>query len=62
MGNTDSLTISPFYFIVNDGSQLETRSSVAITGTFERSIDDKLRLAIPRRLREALDIADGGEL
>jgi len=35
---------------------------VAITGTFERSIDDKLRLAIPRRLREALDIADGGEL
>jgi len=35
---------------------------VAITGTFERSIDEKLRLAIPRQFREAFAVAEGGEL
>jgi MraZ protein len=35
---------------------------VAITGTFDRSIDEKLRLAIPRQLREGFGVADGGEL
>ena len=35
---------------------------VAITGTYGRSIDQKLRLAIPRQLREGLDVSDGGEL
>ncbi len=35
---------------------------MAITGTFERSIDEKLRLAIPRQLREGFGVVDGGEL
>jgi len=35
---------------------------VAITGTFDRSIDEKLRLAIPRQLREAFGVSNGGEL
>jgi len=35
---------------------------VAITGTYDRSIDQKLRLAIPRQLREGLGVSDGGEL
>jgi MraZ protein len=35
---------------------------VAITGTFERSIDDKLRLALPRPLREGFQVNDGDEL
>jgi len=30
-----------------------------LTGTFTRSIDEKLRVAIPRRLRDALGCADG---
>lgn len=38
------------------------RGCVAITGTFERSIDEKLRLVIPRQLREAFGVTDGGEL
>lgn len=33
-----------------------------ITGTFTRSIDDKFRVAVPKRLREALDCRDGGGL
>ena len=39
-----------------------TCGSVAITGTYERSIDEKYRLAIPRQLREGLGVSDGGEL
>lgn len=35
---------------------------MAITGTFERSIDDKLRLAIPRPLREGFQVDEGDEL
>lgn len=35
---------------------------MAITGTYERSIDQKLRLAIPRQLREGFEVAEGGEL
>ena len=35
---------------------------MAITGTYDRSIDQKLRLAIPRQLRQGLDVSDGGEL
>ncbi|MCH2202068.1 MAG: cell division protein [Fuerstiella sp.] len=35
---------------------------MAITGTFDRSIDEKLRLAIPKQLREAFGISNGGEL
>ncbi len=35
---------------------------MAITGTFDRSIDEKLRLAIPRQIREAFGLVDGGEL
>ena len=35
---------------------------MAITGTYDRSIDQKLRLAIPRQLREGFGITDGGEL
>jgi MraZ protein len=31
-----------------------------LTGTFTRSIDEKLRLAIPKRLREALECPCGG--
>ena len=33
-----------------------------LTGTFSRSIDDKLRLAIPKRLRAALACAEGGTM
>ena len=33
-----------------------------LTGTFTRSIDDKLRIAIPKRLREALGSPTGGGL
>jgi MraZ protein len=33
-----------------------------LTGTFTRSIDEKLRVAIPRRLRDALACAGGGVL
>lgn len=33
-----------------------------LTGTFARSIDDKLRVAIPKRLREALGCPSGGYL
>ena len=33
-----------------------------LTGTFTRSIDDKLRVAIPKRLREALGCPRGGGL
>ncbi len=32
-----------------------------LTGTFRRSIDEKLRLAIPKRLREAMWDSRGGE-
>ena len=35
---------------------------MAITGSFDRSIDEKLRLAIPRQIREAFGLAEGGEL
>ncbi len=35
---------------------------MAITGTFERSIDEKLRLAIPRPLREGFQVNDGDDL
>ena len=35
---------------------------MAITGTFDRTIDEKLRLAIPRQLREAFAVPNGGEL
>jgi len=31
-----------------------------LTGTFIRSIDDKLRVAIPKRLREAINCRQGG--
>jgi MraZ protein len=37
--------------VVNCGDQW---CAVALTGTFPRSIDQKLRVAIPKRLREAL--------
>lgn len=33
-----------------------------LTGTFNRSIDEKLRIAIPKRLRMALDSPEGGGL
>lgn len=33
-----------------------------LTGTFLRSLDEKLRLAIPKRLREAMDCAQGAPL
>lgn len=33
-----------------------------LTGTFARSIDDKLRVAIPKRLRESLGCPIGGNL
>ena len=33
-----------------------------LTGTFARSVDDKLRLAIPKRLREGLGCLEGGVL
>ena len=33
-----------------------------LTGTFARSVDEKLRVAIPKRLREALGPADSGPL
>ncbi|MCH2211394.1 MAG: cell division protein [Fuerstiella sp.] len=35
---------------------------MAITGTFDRSIDEKHRLALPKQLREAFGVSDGGEL
>ncbi len=35
---------------------------MAITGTFHRSIDDKLRLPVPRPLREAFPVAEGDDL
>jgi MraZ protein len=44
---------SPFFEICNP---------VAITGTYDRSIDQKLRLSIPRQLREGLEVSDGDEL
>jgi len=40
----------------------EGRRFVAVTGTFERSIDNKLRLAIPRPLREGFQVNDGDDL
>jgi MraZ protein len=40
----------------------EICNTVAITGTYDRSIDQKLRLAIPRQLRERLEVSDGDEL
>lgn len=33
-----------------------------LTGTFSRAIDEKLRVAIPKRLREGLGCAQGGNL
>ncbi len=33
-----------------------------LTGTFSRSVDDKFRVAIPKRLREALACGSGGVL
>lgn len=33
-----------------------------LTGTFARSLDEKLRVAIPKRLREALGCDQGGSL
>lgn len=33
-----------------------------LTGTFTRALDDKLRVAVPKRLRDALGIAPGGVL
>ena len=33
-----------------------------LTGTFNRAVDDKLRLAIPKRLRDALQCPAGGVL
>jgi MraZ protein len=33
-----------------------------LTGTFARSLDDKLRVAIPKRLRDALGCPQGGAL
>jgi MraZ protein len=33
-----------------------------LTGTFARSLDEKLRVAIPRRLREAMQVPEGGGL
>ncbi len=33
-----------------------------LTGTFSRSIDHKLRVAIPKRMRVALGCPDGGDL
>lgn len=33
-----------------------------LTGTFSRSIDEKQRLAIPKRLRDALGCPEGGNL
>jgi MraZ protein len=36
--------------------------SMLATGTFNRSIDEKLRVAIPKRLREALECPDGAVL
>ena len=35
---------------------------MVLTGTFTRSIDDKLRVAIPKRLRQALRCLQGGTL
>jgi len=33
-----------------------------LTGAFSRSVDEKLRVAIPKRLRVALECAEGGSL
>jgi MraZ protein len=33
-----------------------------LTGSFTRSLDDKLRVAIPKRLRDAMQVRDGGGL
>jgi DNA-binding transcriptional regulator/RsmH inhibitor MraZ len=33
-----------------------------LTGTFPRSLDEKLRVAIPKRLREAIGCHEGGAL
>lgn len=35
---------------------------MALTGTHERSIDDKFRLAVPKPLKEAFGVADTDEL
>ena len=35
---------------------------MALTGTFERTIDDKLRLAVPKPLKDAFEFVDSGEL
>ena len=35
---------------------------MALTGTFERTLDDKLRLAVPKPLKEAFTLSDNGEL
>ena len=35
---------------------------MALTGTFERTIDDKLRLAVPKPLKEAFEFAGSDEL
>jgi MraZ protein len=36
--------------------------SMLLTGTFSRSIDEKLRVAIPKRLRDALECLEGAVL
>lgn len=36
--------------------------TMLLTGSFARSLDEKLRLAIPKRLREAMKQPDGGAL
>jgi len=35
---------------------------MALTGTFERTIDDKFRLAIPKPLKDGFSVRDAGEL
>jgi MraZ protein len=35
---------------------------MALTGTFARSLDEKLRVAIPKRLRDMVDCRPGGSL
>jgi MraZ protein len=33
-----------------------------LTGTYSRSVDEKLRVAVPKRLREAMECREGGVL
>lgn len=35
---------------------------MALTGTFERSLDEKFRVAVPRGLKEAFPLEENGEL